>query len=272
MKHCFLNGKIVPAEDAGISVYDLGVLRGYGAFEFIRTFGGKPFHLQDHLDRLENSLREINLWLPIERTKIEQAILELLQKNGFAESIIRVIITGGKTPYNFKAENPTVFILVDEFESLPAEFYTKGIKLITYDNQRVFAEAKSLNYLPAVALQKDCDEQGAYEALYVRDGKILEARTSNFFLVKDKKVVTAGERVLPGITRQIVLDLVKGKYEVELREVAVEELQTADEAFLTASNKNVLPVTQVDEQKIGDGQVGEVTKDLMHMFDEYTEK
>jgi len=271
-QYCFLNGKILPIEEAKISPIDIGLLRGYGIYDGLAAFGGKPFRFMDHWNRFVSGAHILNLNIPITEEKAEKVIVELLEKNGHMERAnIRMILTGGETlggiEYDF--ENPTFYILTEKWDSLPEDYYKNGAKLITYNHKRELPEYKTTNYIRATVLQNFRKEEKAVEILYVYDGEVLECATSNIFLVKNNTLITPSENILKGITRKVVLELADGKYKIEERSVGEEELKTADEIFITSSFKDIIPVVKVDDFEIAGGEVGGVTKDLMAKFKAY---
>ena len=194
---CFLNGKILPLSEAKVGVEDIGLLRGYGIYDGLAVFNGKVFHLADHWDRLLSGAHILNLNVSVTKEKAGKIIEELAQKNGFMERAnVRIILTGGQTlggiEYDF--ENPTFFILVEKWESLPKDLYEDGAKLVTYRHMRELAEYKTTNYIRAVNLQNWRKEEKAVEILYTYDGEILECSTSNVFILKNKTVITPNEK------------------------------------------------------------------------------
>ncbi len=272
--YCYLNGKILPVQDAMVNVYDIGLLRGYGIYEGITTYKSKPFRLADHLARFRLSAKALDLLIPISDKQIEEVITSLVAKNGFDRTNLRMILTGGNTiaGIEYDANQPTLYILAEEYKSLPSELYTSGASLIAHEHQRALPEYKTINYITAVQVQKKRKAKGAIEVLYVSDGKVLEAATSNIFIVKDGVVITPQKNVLAGITRKVAIVLAQKKYKVIEREVTTEELFSADEVFLTASYKEIVPIVVIDGKKIATGKVGEATQVLMKDFGEYTEK
>ena len=166
---------------------------------------------------------------------------------------------------------PTFYILAEEYVSLPAVLYTSGASLITHEHQRFLPEYKTINYITAVQLQKERKEKGAIEILFVSNGLVLEAATSNIFIVKDGVVITPKNNVLMGITRRVTIELAQKIYKVVERDVTTLELFSADEVFITASYKEIVPIVSVDSKVISDGKVGKVTQSLMKLFKEYTE-
>lgn len=268
MMYCYINGKILPFQQASLSLDDLGVLRGYGVFDFLRTYNGKPFLLDEHLTRLQNSAKEIGL-APPAKPKLKIIIKELLAKNGLAESYIRIVLTGGKTSDGLTPSSPTLFVLIEKLKPLPELLYKKGIKLMTHNFLRDVPRAKTTNYLTAVKLQKQKKKVGAFEILYVDNGKVLECTTSNFFLFRNSTLITPKENVLMGTTRNFVIKLAKQKFRVEEHDVSLAELRSATEVFITATNKEILPVVKIDNRTIGNGKVGTHTKYLLNLFRGY---
>ncbi len=271
--YCYLNGKILPVQEAQVSVYDIGLLRGYGIYEGITTYHGQPFRLADHLTRFQLSAKALDLSIPASNDEIEKAIISLHIKNGFQRTNIRIILTGGNTMSGIEYDKakPTFYILAEEYVSLPAVLYTSGASLITHEHQRFLPEYKTINYITAVQLQKERKEKGAIEILFVSNGLVLEAATSNIFIVKDGVVITPKNNVLMGITRRVTIELAQKIYKVVERDVTTLELFSADEVFITASYKEIVPIVSVDSKVISDGKVGKVTQSLMKLFKEYTE-
>lgn len=269
-QYCFLNGEIKPIEDAKVSVLDIGLLRGYGIYDGIAGINGKPFRFADHWARFLSGAHILNLNVPITEDGAKKKIEELLEKNhGSKRANIRMILTGGNTiggiEYDF--EKPTFYILTEEWESLPKDYYEEGAKLITYRHVRELPEYKTINYIRAVNLQNYRKEEKAVEILFVKDGEVLECSTSNVFLVKDGKLITPAENILKGITRKVVLEIAsKSGLVIEERIVMEEELKSADEVFITSSFKDIVPIVKIDDFEVGDGKVGEITMDLMKRF------
>ena len=268
MAYCYFSGRIVKEDNVGLSVRDLGVLRGYGVFDLLRTYGGKPFLFNEHFKRFVNSARVLGLQVPISRTKAAVVVDKLLKKNRYAESTVRFVLTGGRAGdgIHFNPEAPTFFILVSPFHQLPASVYTKGVALRTHEHLREFPAVKSLNYLTAVRLHNPEKGKQPFEVLYTWQGRVLEATTSNFFIFKGHTLVTPRRDVLVGTTRNLVMKLAQRKFQVSERDIPLRDLSRAREAFLTATNKEIVPVVEIDGKRIGNGKVGERTKLLMGLF------
>lgn len=268
----YIDGEFVAAEDAKIPADDLSVLRGYGAFDFLRTYNGVPFELEAHIIRLFRSAELLMLdmsWTPQEITDI---VNETLSRNDYPESNIRIVVTGGTSPSRITpAGKPRLIVMIDPATILPDSDYANGVKLITFNHNRYLPGAKSINYIPAIIALKQAHAQNAIDALFTDDGGyVLEGTTNNLFIVSGGKLITTpNDGILPGITRGVLLKLARDVYEVEERPLLAQELYDADEAFLTSSVKEVLPIRQVDDHIIGDGTPGEHTKKLMTLFAEY---
>ncbi len=268
--YSYFNGTIVPLKNVSVDPYDLGFLRGYGVFDFMRTANGKPFLIREHFIRLECSAKSLGLKLPFGESEYEKIIDRLLKLNGFKESTVRTVVTGGISSDAFSIGKETILVLVEKFKPLPRAVYRKGAKVITLDYRRLNPRVKVTNYIEAIRNQSRKRKAGALEIIYVHKGKVFESSTSNVFIVKKKQVITPKEGVLFGITRYAVMKLAKKNgLGIAERSVSEKELYSADEVFLTATNKGVVPVISVDGEKIGNGKPGEVTKLLMKLLDDF---
>jgi branched-chain amino acid aminotransferase len=271
----YIDGKFVDDDQCLISARDLIVLRGYGIFDFLVTYNRRPFHLKEHVERFENSARYIRLKLNHTQKEIIAAVEETVARNTHhKESGIRMIYTGGgsldgTTP----RDNGSLLVMVTPKITLPAQCYTKGVKVITNRIERILPDAKSTNYLSAVYAMEQARKQQSVESIYVDpNDRMLEGTTSNIFFFKDGKLITVERGILPGVTRGVLLDLLRHRFEVQMRDVKMDELTSMDEIFITSSTKEVVPVVQVDEISIGDGRPGPQTRQVMEIFSEYTDK
>jgi branched-chain amino acid aminotransferase len=268
-----IDGQIVEAQQATIPVDDLSILRGFGVFDFLRTYNGVPFHLEDHLLRLQRSARLIGLQLPHSLATLSEIVKETLARNNHRESNIRIVVTGGVSPDGITpGDSPRLLVMISPVKPMPGEWYTKGAKVITCHVERFMPGAKSINYIPAILCQNEARNRQAIEAVYVdRDGYLLEATTSNLFVLRGDTLITPPcDRILPGITRQVVLQLARDEFTILERPVHREEIRLFDEAFLTSSVKEVAPVVTIDSVGIGCGQPGPRTVRIMEMFRSYT--
>lgn len=265
--YCFFNGQITKSSKPLININDISILRGYAAFDFMRIYNGKPFQIKDHLLRFKNTAKIMGLKNPFSDTQIKEALKQLILKNKASDYHVRFVLTGGETKNGLEPSIPVFYILFEKLSNLPDSLYEKGAKLITHEYQRLIAEAKHSNYAQAVLLQKKKQKENAIEILYTWKDIVLEASTSNIFIVKNDILYTPKESILKGITRKLVLGIaIKLKYKTIEKEISIEELLQADEVFLSATNKKILPIVEIDSHMIRDGKVGEVTKELLHTY------
>ncbi|MDQ3076681.1 MAG: aminotransferase class IV [bacterium] len=274
-RYCYFNGTIILQNKACIPVDDIGILRGYGVFDFATTYNGKPFLFKEHCERLRNSAQHLGLKVPLSNKEIERIVETLLHKNKLNNANIRIVLTGGKTlqGLSFKPQDATFFILTEDVVSIPEKLYKQGAKLMTHEHQRMFFQSKTTNYITAVSLQQLRKKKNAIEVLFTFQNNILECTTSNIFIVKNNMFITPKENILVGITRTFVIKCAQVRgYLVEERAVTIEELKNADEVFITSTNKEILPIVTINEWKIGGGTVGDHTKILMKDFRDHTNK
>lgn len=273
MNTFYVNGNFVEEDKALIPVTDLSVLRGFGVFDFLRTYNGQPFHLADHLNRLTRSAKLIGLLLPYPVHEIEQLVLETLRRNDHPESHIRLVVTGGQSRDGITPGNsPLMMIMVTEASRYPGELFSKGVRVITSHLDRSIPGAKTIHYISAIMCQAEAHNQDAVEAIYVdRNGFLQEGTTSNFFgFIGNRLITPPAGRVLPGITRQIVLELAGKEFNIVERQIHKDEIRLLDEAFITSSTKEVMPVRAIDSTTLNSGRVGDNTGRIMKLFKDYT--
>lgn len=268
----YIDGEFVAEDQAVISVNDMGVLRGYGAFDFLRTYNLRPFHLEDHIRRLETSARQLDLPMPKTRREIFDITMETLSRNDLAEANIRFVITGGISPDSITPQgNPKLLVMVTPILPCPVEWYRDGAAVITTHDERYIPGAKSTNYIPAILALSRARRQNAAESIYVdRYNRLLEGTTSNLFAFFGDRLVTPGAAILPGITRQVALQLARDEFDVEIRDINKDEMRMMDEVFITSSNKEIAPVVRVDDLTISGGKPGPRTRRIMDLFAAYT--
>jgi branched-chain amino acid aminotransferase len=260
----YWNGKFVPMSEIRIDPTDLGVLRGYGVFDVMRTENGKPFLLERHFARLKRSADTLHLHLPVDEAAFRNIIEQLLQENHVSRATIRTVLTGGVSESCFLPEGrETFFITTIPFLALDEKYITEGAKVITLEHARHFPHAKITNYITAIEHAPHRLAQEALEVVFVNDSQVLEASTSNIMIVRDGVVITPKDHILKGITRGWVLELAAELgLPVEERAITLTETLSADEVFLTATNKYIVPVVQIDDHRIADGHPGTITKKL----------
>jgi branched-chain amino acid aminotransferase len=278
-----IDGRIQPAEQATVSVLDRGFLYGDSVFEVLRTYGRVPFGMEEHLARLARSAERTLIRLPVGLPELQSEIEAALAAGSYAESLVRIMISRGTAGTlgldPSLARGALRVILVAELHELPATLYADGAKVITYPTLRIAdattgAGAKIANYLVAVLAMAQAKERGAEEALVLNgDGLVAEGCTSNVFLVKGGVLVTPPESmgILLGITREHVLALARELgIPTEERPFSPAELARADEAFITSSIREVVPVVRVDDAVVASGKPGPVTGRLIAAFRRHT--
>lgn len=269
----FINGSFCSQEEARLSVLDLGLVRGYAVFDYLRTYQKKPFHLNDHLERFRYSAQGLGLTLPYNFTALTSIISQLIEKSSSEELSIKLFVTGGESPDQLLPTEKNSFIAFTyPLKSFPKDCFTQGIKATTTSHHRTLPYLKTTNYLEAILALQEGRKTGALESLYLNEKKqILEGTTTNFFAIKDGVLLTPPEEeILLGITRNVILRLCQGRYPIEIRSISYAEIGQIDEAFISASNKEIMPVTFIDNQPIGTGKVGPLTQKIMSLFYEYT--
>jgi len=272
--YAWLNGEIVPLSEAKVGVTDLGLLRGFGIYEGLITHNRKPFMLKAHFERFHRSAEKMALVPPVSDEVIEAAILDLVERNVAPgkEALIRFILTGGPAigVIDYDSATPTLFILAEEHKPIEPHYLENGCSVTVVDYHRDLSDIKSINYIKTVLLQKARKEKGALEIIYTSGGLMLEAGGSNVFIVKDGTLVTPKDDIVLGITRRAVLEIAKGQFPIEERPVTIEEFYGAEEAFITGSFKEIVPVVSADGRAIGAGTPGRITKMVLALYHDFT--
>jgi len=271
----FVNDVFMPLSEARVSVEDRGFQFGDGVYELLRVYAGVPFHLTDHLERLEQSARALGIPLPYPRDRWAAVIAEAVSRSGFSDAKVYIQVTRGVAPRDHVPAGPmapTVVVTVRAMAPPAPGLYAAGADVVTVADIRwARCNIKSIGLLANVLAKQQAREMGAVEALFIRDGYVLEGATSNVMTVKDRCLVTPpeGPLLLPGVTRKVVLGLAR-EAGVAVKEQAVTEaeLHASDEVFLTGTTIEVLPVARVNGRSIGAGSPGPVTRLLMARFRE----
>ncbi|BAS27039.1 branched-chain-amino-acid transaminase [Limnochorda pilosa] len=274
----YLNGRLVPQEEATVSVFDHGLLYGDGVFEGIRLYKDRIFRLKEHVDRLYRSARAIQLQIPIGPEAMEKAIIDTVRANGLHDGYIRPIVTRGVGDLGLdprKCSSPTVIVIASTIQLYPPELYEKGVEVVTVGTRKnvpdaVSPEVKSLNYLNMILAKLEANLSGAAEALMLNhQGYIAECSADNFFVVRNGVVATppTSQGALGGITRETVMGLARSMgITVQERVLTRTDAWTADEAFMTGTAAEVVPVVKLDGRPLGDGTPGPITRRLMDTY------
>jgi branched-chain amino acid aminotransferase len=279
----YLDGKYLPDDQARVSVFDHGFLYGDGVFEGIRAYNGRIFRLKEHLDRLYDSAKTIDLHTPITKDEMADAICETLRKNNLTDAYIRPIITRGVGDLGLdprKCPKASVVIIAVSWGAMYGDLYEKGLKAVTVSVRRNPAEClppnvKSLNYLNNILAKIEANYKGGDEAIFFdTNGYISEGSGDNLYLVKNGEIITPPTlNNLRGITRMVVLEISKSLgITVKEQNIGYFDLYTADEMICTGTAAEVAPITWVDGRIIGSGKPGPVTRQLMAAFKAVTEK
>jgi len=271
----FLNGALVPRSQAKISPFDLGFLYGYGLFETMRAYSGHIFRLNMHLERLRGSAALLGI--PLDALNIEKACYDTLTANKLRDARIRLTVSIGEgeaIPEPPKHPKSTVLIIAASYTPLSDEAYRKGFKAVVasarQDSQSPLARLKTASWLNNILARREAKE--ADEAILLNErGFLCEGSTCNIFLISKGKLITpsVNSGCLPGITRQVVIELARELgIKFAERKVRLEELLRADEAFLSSSVIELMPLTKVNGKSIGRGKRGKITEGLMAAYRE----
>jgi len=265
---CFFDNKIIQISRVGLKVNDLGVLRAVAVFEFLRTYNGKPFLFHEHFQRFINSAKLAGIPFSKKEKEVFKIVLKLIKINKHKNVSIRFVLTGGPSKRGLEIEKPIFYILLEKYSPLSPIVYKKGGRLITVEYIRQLSRAKTTNYLIAVKNQKIKNQRGAVEILYTYKGKILEASTSNFFAVLGDTIITPKENILFGTTRNFIIKIAKGKFKIKEKDIYAKDIKKFNETFISATNKEIVPIVKIDNIQIGNGKPGAITKQLIELFNQ----
>jgi branched-chain amino acid aminotransferase len=268
----YLNGTLIPRSQASISVMDYGFLYGFGLFETMRAYGGRVFRLDRHLSRLARSAETLELSGGI--PDLTDAVMATVQANKLSDARVRITVSvgeGGIAPDPGTCREPTVLILANQYQPYSQQVYRQGFQAIVSSIRRnshsPLSRLKSANYLESILARQEARAAGVDEALRLNEkGLLAEASMSNIFLVSDDILLTPSDEsgILPGTTREVVLELAArlGISTTE-QDIKLDEVFRAQEAFLTNSLMEIMPLTEVSGQSVGSGKPGPVTRQLM---------
>jgi D-alanine transaminase len=272
----YLNGEFLPAERAMISPLDRGFIYGDGVYEVIPVYGGRLFRLGEHLQRLEQSLAGVRIASPHDEREWTRILTELVSRHDADDQSVYLQISRGvaKRDHAFPRNTPpTVFAMSTPLAPDTDEVREHGVAAITlHDTRWENCHLKTISLLPNILLRQQALDQGAAEAILVRNGEITEGAASNLFIVRDGVVMTPpkGPRLLPGITRDLVMELAAA-HGIAHREAAITpaQLAGADEIWLTGSTREILPVTRLDGAVIGNGRPGPLWVRMIAHYQDY---
>jgi D-alanine transaminase len=272
----YLNGEFLPPDEAKISVFDRGFIFGDGVYEVIPAYGRRLFRLTPHMDRLDRSLAAIGIANPLSRPQWQAMLERLLAENPGDDQYLYVQITRGVAPRDHAYPDgvrPTVFAYAQALSPPDAELVENGIAVVTAADIRwQRCDIKAIALLANVMSRQQALEQGVTEAILVRNGRVTEGAASNIFAVLDGVLRTPpkGRQILPGITRDLVVELAhQHGIACEETDFSEAELLAAGEVWLTSSTKEILPITRINDQAIGDGHPGELFARMYRIYQDY---
>lgn len=279
----YIDGKYLPEEQAKISVFDHGFLYGDGVFEGIRAYNGRIFRLQEHLDRIYDSAKTIDLAVPITKDEFAEIIKETMRRNQLKDCYIRPIITRGVGDLGLdprRCAKASIVVITKPWGAMYGDLYEKGLKAVTVAVRRNPAEAlppnvKSLNYLNNILAKIEANYKGGDEAIFFdTNGYISEGSGDNLYVVKNGEILTPHTlNNLRGVTRMVVLEIAASLgITVKEQNLGFFDLYSADEVICTGTAAEVGPITWIDGRVIGTGKPGPVTKQLISAFKAVTEK
>ena len=268
----FLNGQLVNENELLISPRDLGYSRGYAVFEFMITSNGRPFMMDKHINRLFKSCQSISLNVPWSKDQISEWVLQTLEANesNGEELVMRIIISGGSSGTLIPPKLPTIIIIVDPRIACPPEDYANGVRVLLTEFERYEPQAKTSNYVEAIRIFKSVP-RGVDEIIYHSDALVREGTRCNIFAFINGTLITPRTGILEGVTRNVILNELQLSVKAEAKDYTVQELLSASEVFITATGKEIMPVTKINDTIVGKGIVGDLTKEVMTKFRSFFE-
>ena len=272
----YLNGEFLPLSEAKVPVLDRGFIFGDGIYEVIPAYGHQLFRLEEHLQRLQNSLTAVRIQNPYSAQQWKQMLSKLLENNPAEDSSVYLQITRGvaKRDHAFPANvKPTVFAMSNPLITTDAKTFNQGVAAITLDDIRwQHCNIKAIALLANILLRQTAIDEGAAEAILVRDGEVTEGAASNIFIASSGIIKTPpkGPHLLPGITRDLIVELAQLK-QLPMQEVnfSKAELLAADEIWISSSTKEIMPVVKLNDKAVGNGQPGPLTRKMFDIFQDY---
>lgn len=274
----YLNGEYLPLSEAKVSVLDRGFIFGDGVYEVIPSYGSKALRFEHHMQRLQNSLDAVRIKNPLSNSQWKTIIDKLIENTDSQDQYIYLHITRGvaSRDHRFPEETkPTVFVMSSVLNAVDPELLKTGVTAVTLDDIRwQYCNIKAIALLPNILLRQQAVDKGAIEAILIRDGNITEGAASNAFIVIDGVIKTPPKdhKLLPGITRDLIVELAKA-HDMPIEETAISEKEflAADEIWLSSSTKEILPVTKINDQQVGDGKPGPIWQKMFQNYQGYKE-
>lgn len=261
---CYLNGEFLPLNEARISPLDRGFLFADSVYEVLPAFDGRMFRFREHFDRFARSLAEIHIPSPLSHAQWHDLLNDLIRRNGGADMYLYAQVSRGMElgrdhAFPSSQTQPTVFAMAFPLPTLSAEQRETGLSAITVEDFRWGrCDIKSTMLLANVLMKQQAREAGAQEAIIVKDGEVLEGASTSVFVVLDGALLTPpnSRRILPGTTRDAALDVIGTQFPVQVRRISLDELRRAEEVWISAATRDVLPITKIDGAPVGTGKPG----------------
>jgi len=269
--YLFINGDILQQDRALIPIYDLGLLRGMGIFDFFRVLDGVAIFAEDHIERLQNSMHQMGLDVDYTANDWADKFKDLIKANNADRAGFRVVVTGGFSEDGYSIpDQKNVYMLLHLLPPNDPKQFAEGVSLITSDYRRDIPSVKTTIYVRSMQMQPRMKKEGAFEVLYHWNGEITECSRCNiFFIDREGQLITPDAGMLHGVTRKKIISIAKeNNIPVVERKVTLSELPEMAGSFLTATTKGVLPVVKIDNQVIGDGRVHPICVKLQDLFQE----
>jgi D-alanine transaminase len=276
----YLNGEYVPRSEARISVMDRGFLFGDGIYEIIGVYNGRLFRSEQHLERLQRSLMAIKIEHQFRIEEYEQIIQELLEQNNITteNKYIYIQVTRGISTtrsHNFPKPSvkPSIFMMLDDLVRPSFAQLQKGFKAITREDSRwKDCFIKTISLLPNVLLSEEAIENDATETILIHNGYAIEGSNSNLFNVKNGVIITPpkSEHMLGGITRELIIELAQqNNLPIKENNITLNDLYSSDEIWVTSASRDIMPIVNLDDQIIANGQVGPMWQQMQTIFQGY---
>jgi D-alanine transaminase/branched-chain amino acid aminotransferase len=272
--HVYINGQFLPLEKALIPVYDLGLLRGLGIFDFLKVWDGIPVFAEDHIERLQHSLHLMGFHTGMKTAEWYSLLYEMIRINSAEKAGFRIVVTGGFSEDGYTIpEKKNIYLMLHHLPENDPAPYEKGVRLLSSSYQRDMPAAKTTIYLQSMQAQPLLKIEGAFEILYHWNGVITECSRCNiFFIDHDGVIHSPANGMLRGITRKQILAIAEEQdIPIQLRDIHLDEIQHMAGAFLTATTKGALPVVKIDDTLIGNGTVHPLAVQLQSLYEKRVE-
>ena len=263
MSFCYINGQIIEQSHASMPLTNLGIQRGFGIFDLFRARHKRPSFLEDYLDRFDRSQNFLGLSRKISKEEIRQAVDDLQRKNNYDHGTFKLLLYAEGTDTD-PVFDPFFYIINTPMD---LGYPEAEAGVITQEYVREYPHIKTVHYMTSYMLHKKKVEHDAVDVIYFHNDIVTEASKSNVFVVMDGELVTPERNILLGITRKRVLEM--SPIEISIGNITIDELRSADEVFITSTLKELLPITKLDGQPVGNGKIGPITRKMQRYFNEY---